>query len=103
MLLPLGLLLFACHAYAEYFQFKDGQGRVYQVDANVRLEGSDTVSRVRWPDNMVTSVRVTGCGTVSGSIAFISEKTGKLLQTAPWSRGGSGMPDYIAQIVCRAR
>lgn len=97
------MYLFASHAHAEYFQFKDGQGRIYQVDANVRMEGTEAISRVRWPDNMVTQVRVTGCGTVSGSIAFFSGTDGKLLQRAPWSGSGAGMKDYIARIVCRAR
>lgn len=95
------LLVGMAPACADIIVIKDGQGQQYQIDGNVKVENGVRISRIRWPDNQVNTIRVTTCEQGKGILYSYDASGKKFLNSAPWSARGQMLVDKVAVIVCK--
>ena len=94
-------ILFTPSVFAEIIQFKDGNGAIYQVDSNVKIEARGISSRLRWPNNIVDRILVSGCSEGRGTL-WVDVK-GKWASPAEWARSGDRVIDQTARAVCDSK
>lgn len=87
--------------FADILMFKDGYGQTYQIDSSIRVENGVRISKIRWPDNRVNTLRVTSCGQKTGVIYMYDASGKKYIEAIPWTRKGSMLVDRVATIVCK--
>jgi len=94
------ILFFAPLSVAGIVQFKDGNGAIYQVDSNVKIESRGVSSRLRWPSNEQDRILVSGCKEGGGTL-WVDVK-GKWANPVQWTLGGGRVVDQIARAVCES-
>jgi hypothetical protein len=100
VLMLCGLLCFM-PAYADILLIKDGQGQQYQIDGNVRVENGVRISRIRWPDNRVNTIKITTCGQNKGTLYTYDAAGKRYIGATSWDGRGSMLIDRVAVIVCK--
>lgn len=94
-------LCYSALADADILMFKDGYGQTYQIDGNIRVENGVRISKIRWPDNRVNTIRVTSCGQKTGVVYMYDASGKKYIEAIPWNHRGSMLVDRVATIVCK--
>lgn len=87
--------------HADILMFRDWQGRQYQIDGNIKVENGVRISRIRWPDNQVNTIKVTGCEQGKGVLYSYDAAGKKMLNSVPWNGRGSMLVDRVAATVCK--
>jgi len=94
-------LCYSALVNADILMFKDGYGQTYQVDGSIRVENGVRISKIRWPDNRVNTIRVTSCGQKGGVVYMYDASGKKYIEAIPWNHRGSMLVDRVATIVCK--
>jgi hypothetical protein len=74
---------------------------MYQIDDSFTKSGDKRVTKIRWPDNAVDVIHISGCNSNSGLLTRFDKSGRKQYESLPWSIGGGNLIDRVATEVCK--
>ena len=79
-------------------------GEVYQINDKLKIKNGVRITQIRWPDNKVDTIHVSGCGGNGvRRLTRFSANGKERYETLPWSPSGINLIDRVSIAVCETR
>jgi hypothetical protein len=81
---------------------KGPAGEQYQINDRLRIESGVRITQIRWPDNTVDTIHISGCdGRTARTLTRYSRNGKQKFETLLWSPGGNNLIDRVSISVCQ--
>jgi hypothetical protein len=102
-LIPLAILIFGSQSLvAGMIVLKGPKGEVYQINDNYKNKNGVRVTQIRWPDNKVDVIHISGCDGYSPKTLTRYDSKEKIkYETFGWSHSGGNLIDRVSTAVCK--
>lgn len=94
-------LFFVSSLYAGMIVIRGPSGEQYQINEKFKVKNGVRITQIRWPDNKVDTIHISGCdGRSARTLTRYSRSGRDRFETLPWSPGGINLIDRVSISVC---